>query len=241
MPRPLCFFALLLLPSLAVAAKPMNGIVVLDGVRMGVRWSDGDSFKFTAGPHQGKGTRLLGYNTLETFGPVHRWGGWSGQELYEIAKGSAAVAASQEWKCTWGGKSDGYGRMLVECPELSVEMVRQGHAMAFEVEGKARPEVLAAQREARAKKVGMWAKGTPRRVLSSVHSAEEGKEGYLRVVDTATGHAEKRPHQKSYETCQEVCVGAAADRACLLFVPFEQRYRNKPPCLKSAGAPPPAK
>ena len=33
-----------------------------------MRWSDGDSFKFTAGPHKGKGTRLLGYNTLESYG-----------------------------------------------------------------------------------------------------------------------------------------------------------------------------
>lgn len=232
----LVLFALSLpLPALA-KSKAAQGFVVLDGVRTGVRWSDGDSFKFTSGPHQGRGTRLTGYNTLETFGPVHRWGSWSAQELHAIAKGSAAIANSREWKCSWGGKADGYGRMLVECPELSAEMVRQGQAMAFEVEGKARPEVLAAQREAREKKAGMWAKGAPRLVVSSVHSADEGEgKGYLRVVDTQTGLAEQRPHTQNYGVCQEVCVGEGAESSCLVYVPFEQRYRNKPACLRTGG------
>jgi endonuclease YncB( thermonuclease family) len=223
------------LPTLA-KGKGKSGFVVLDGVKTGVRWSDGDSFKFTDGPHKGKGTRLAGYNTLESYGPVHRWGEWRPEELFAIAKGASAVAVSQEWKCSWGGKADGYGRLLIECPELSAEMVRQGIAMAFEVEGKARPAVLAAQKQAREKKAGMWAKGAPRYVVSSVHSADESEgKGYMRVVDTATGLAEQRPHQQVFQSCQEVCIGEAAESSCLVYVPFDNRYRNKPACLRRGG------
>ena len=37
--------------------------------------------------------RLLGVNALETFGPVHRWGGWRREELLAIARLSARIAA----------------------------------------------------------------------------------------------------------------------------------------------------
>lgn len=215
-----------------------RGAIVLDGERFEVKWSDGDSFKFLEGPHQGRGTRLVGYNTLEAYGPVHQWGGWTPEELYALAKSSSAVAAAQEWRCTSAGKADGYGRLLVSCPELAVEMAREGHGMAFAVDGEgADPAVLAAQADARRAGRGMWAKGTPGSVVTSLHAVgEEGGKGetaYNRVVDTGTGLALQRQHRKRWKTCELVCEGAGGDTSCMVYVPFKQRYRSKPDCLKA--------
>ena len=123
------------------------GSIILNGEKTEVRWTDGDSFNIKAGEFKGKGTRLQGYNTLEAYGPVHSWGSWTPQELYEIAKGSSKVAASQEWKCTTDGKLDGYKRLLVDCPEGAKEMVRTGTAMVYAVENlKPNPELLVLQK-----------------------------------------------------------------------------------------------
>jgi len=213
------------------------GYILLNGERTEVNWSDGDSFKIHSGEYSNLGTRLKGYNTLETFGPVHRWGSWTPLELYKIAKSCAAVAASQEWKCTTDGKKEGYGRLLVDCPDLTKEMVKQGLAMAFAVEEDHAPDdVMAAQADAMREGRGMWAKGTVSAIVSSLHSVgEEGHKGdtaYNRVVDTHTGKAAKVAHHDTYSTCQEVCVGAEGDQSCLVYVPFNIRYRNKPDCLK---------
>lgn len=132
------------------------GAIVLNGVRTEVRWTDGDSFSFVDGDRKGQGTRLIGYNTLEAYGPVHSWGEWKPAELFTLAKASSTVAASQEWDCTTEGKVDGYKRLLVRCPKLAVEMARAGHGLAYAVDGeKADPEVLAAQAEAMKARRGM--------------------------------------------------------------------------------------
>ena len=211
--------------------------VVLNGDKVEVRWTDGDSFKIRGGPYKGKNTRLQGYNTLEAFGPVHRWGDWSPRELFQIAEESAPAAATQEWACTTDGKEDGYHRLLVDCPKLAEFMVREGYAMAYAVEGTtARPEVLAAQAEAIKNKSGMWKKGAVKGVVSSLHSVGEADgepdKAYNRVVDTRDGSALKREHHEKYTTCQEVCEVTDGDRACMIYVPFERRYKDKPPCLR---------
>ena len=64
-----------------------------------------------------------------------------------------------------------------------------------------------------------------------VHSATEGK-GYLRLVDARTGRSTVEDSTFVYEICQEVCSGNPDEQSCLVYVPFEQRYRNKPDCLK---------
>ena len=51
--------------------------IVLNGEKTEVVWTDGDSFKIKSGPHQGHGTRLQRFNTLEAYGPVHSWGQWT--------------------------------------------------------------------------------------------------------------------------------------------------------------------
>ena len=214
------------------------GAIVLNGERVAVRWTDGDSFSFTEGPYKGSGTRLVGYNTLEAYGPVHSWGDWSARELYELAKSSSQVAAAQEWDCTFDGKRDGYKRLLIRCPKLAVEMARQGHGLAYAVDGeKVDPDVLAAQQEAIRERRGMWRKGVTTGVITSLHSVgEDGDaeqtEAYNRVVDTRTGAALKRAHHDTYESCQQVCETTDGAQSCMVYVPFKHRYRAKPDCLK---------
>lgn len=211
------------------------GSIVLNGERTEVRWTDGDSFNFKSGPHKGKGTRLQGYNTLEAFGPVHRWGTWTAKELYGIAKGASKVAASEEWECTTDGKEDGYRRLLIDCPKLTETMILKGVAMPYSVEGGAKPQLLEAMKQAQAAKAGMWEKGVAKGIVTSVHSwGEEGQRGdpYNRVLNTGTGKAEVRKHQKRYDTCEEVCEETDGDTSCMVYVPFENRYRDQPKCLR---------
>lgn len=214
------------------------GFITLNGERTEVRWTDGDSFKIKEGPRKGMGTRLTGYNTLEAYGPVHQWGEWTAQELYALAKSSSQVAASQEWTCTTDGELDGYKRLLVHCDGLAEEMVRQGHALAYAVDGeKVDPAVLAAQRDAIKAKRGMWEKGTTFGVITSLHSVGEDGDAkdtvaYNRVVDTRTGQALKRKHSQRYGTCEKVCEITDGQQSCMTYVPFRQRYAKQPDCLK---------
>lgn len=213
------------------------GSIVLNAEKTKVHWTDGDSFNIKDGVHVGKGTRLQGYNTLEAYGPVHSWGAWTPVELYEIARESASAAASQEWVCTTDGKEDGYHRLLIDCPELALHMVRDGFAMAYVVDGAKAPQaILDAQREAMAAKRGIWAKGATKCIVSSLHSVDEEDDtpdrAYNRVVDTRTGAALKRPHQKKYETCEKVCESVDGDESCMVYVPFKRRYHDQPDCLK---------
>jgi hypothetical protein len=224
-------------------ARPRHdayGVVRLDGVETKVRWTDGDSFNVREGAHRGHGTRLLGYNTLEAFGPVHAWGEWKPEELFELATGAAGVAAAQAWSCTTDGKHDGYRRLLVSCPELALEMVRRGYGLAYAVDGEpASPKLLEAQREAQVSRRGIWKKGVVKGVVTSVHSQDERAsdagteaETYNRVVDTRTGQAMKRPHRRAYRTCELVCEETEGERSCMVYVPFERRYRHQPACLR---------
>jgi endonuclease YncB( thermonuclease family) len=211
--------------------------LVLNGEKTDVHWTDGDSFRIRSGQFKGKGTRLQRYNTLEAYGPVHRWGQWTARELFEIAEQSAPKAASKEWECTTDGKEDGYHRLLIDCPELAKFMVREGYAMAYAVEGtRPDPEVVAAQQEAIKAKAGMWKKGAVKGVISSLHSVDEADGSpdvaYNRVVNTADGTAIKREHHAKYETCQEVCETTDGETSCMIYVPFERRYKNPPACLR---------
>jgi hypothetical protein len=115
-------------------------------------------------------------------------------------------------------------------------MARQGHGLAYAVDTEsARPEVLEAQAEAQKARRGMWKKGVVWGVVSSVHSyGEDGKNepAYNRVVDTRTGRASKRAHTEAYQTCQKVCETVDETTSCMVYVPFQNRYRNKPECLR---------
>lgn len=214
------------------------GVLFLNDEKTDVVWTDGDSFKIKSGQYKGSGTRLQRYNTLEAFGPVHSWGTWTPRELYEVAKASSSVAASQEWKCTTDGKLDGYKRLLIDCPDAAKEMVRQGHGMVYAVENlKPDAELLAIQKQAQAKKVGIWAKGVVHGIITSLHSlGEDGEdsdgESYNRVVDTRSGEALVRKHNDVYDTCQTVCEKTDGEQSCMIYVPFKRRYGGKPDCLR---------
>jgi micrococcal nuclease len=211
------------------------GLVLLDGQATEVRWTDGDSFKVESGPLRGLGTRVVGYNALEAFGPVHRTAGMGPAELEAIAVSSAPLLARTTWRCSVAGKPDGYGRPLVSCPEAAATLVRAGHAVVYAVGARPDPALLALQREAQAARRGLWAGGVPPELITSLHSAGErdlkGKAPYDRLVDTRTGETRRLRHQSSYLACQEVCVGAGATISCMVYVPFERRYRDRPACL----------
>ncbi|HUL60138.1 MAG TPA: thermonuclease family protein [Anaeromyxobacteraceae bacterium] len=217
------------------------GEVTLEGERVAVRWTDGDSFRILDGRWRGRNTRLEGYNTLEAFGPVHRWGGWTRDGLYAIAAASAGLAAREAWACRTGGRPDRYGRLLVRCPGAAEALVRAGHAMVYAVDAAADPALLDAQRDAQRRGAGMWASGVPAEIVTSVHSADEPDLGpggaYDRLADTRTGLTRTLRHDRVYGTCQEVCHGRGEDRSCMVYVPFARRYRDRPACLRAGLAP----
>jgi endonuclease YncB( thermonuclease family) len=183
--------------------------VILNGVPTPVVFNDGDSFRVLSGPMSGAKARLSGFNTLESHGAVHQWGDWTTKELYVVAKLATYFARDNIWTCTTDGKTDGYGRMLVLCPELAKEQVRRGYAHAMSIDDTpADPTLLAAQREAIAARRGIWAHGVPEYVLTSLHSIEEDTDGkgvYNRLVSSADGHSIKWRHRTRYEECENVC------------------------------------
>jgi micrococcal nuclease len=205
--------------------------VTLDGEETRVEWSDGDTFRIRSGPHNDVNARLQGYNTLEDYGPVHRWGAWTPAELFQNAKEAGDFVRARSWTCQSVGEKDRYGRLLVKCDDAGLALVREGLAFIFSVDGPAPDVWQKAQAEGRAGKKGMWQKGVPEELISSVHSASEGR-AYNRVVDTRTGHAQTRPHNATYQVCQEVCTGAGPNASCMIYVPFERRYKDRPECLQ---------
>jgi endonuclease YncB( thermonuclease family) len=217
-------------------SRPPSGTVAtveLDGQPTRVRWIDGDTFRFLDGDRQGATARLAGYNTLEAYGPVHRWGLWRPDELLVVARAATEVAASRRWSCTSSRRHDRYRRVLVTCPDAAAELVGRGLAMVFSLGRPPDPALLHLQARAQQERAGMWAKGVPARIVTSAHSAgEPGVDApYDRVVDTRTGIARARRHSSTYALCEEVCAGPDADRSCLRYVPFDRRHRQRAPCL----------
>lgn len=220
-----------------------KGPVILNGIAATAWWSDGDSFKMSGGS-QKEMNRVVGYNTLETFGPVHRWGTWDPAELLILAKRAAAVAASRARQCVSIGKKDLYQRDLVRCPSAARDLVAEGLAMVFAIDETPDQELVDLQAAAEQQGRGIWARGVPESILTSVHSADEDRrdEGttalrskattYNRIVDPRTGVTRLQPHDKVFRTCENVCDPGGPTNSCMIYVPFERRYRDKPPCLR---------
>ncbi len=221
-----------LLIASASQAKPATR-VFLNGTESTVYFNDGDSFQVLEGPLRGTKARLSGFNTLESFGPAHRWGTWDPHELYTIAKEAALNARRGTWHCNSDMAKDGYGRILWHCEDLILDDIRKGLAHAMTVTAEPAPaKQLELQKLAQAEKLGMWAKGIPPFILTSLHSADEGAgaETYNRLISTADGHTEKWKHQDDYKDCQWVCHPSGA---CMLYVGFQRRYgANQAECLK---------
>jgi endonuclease YncB( thermonuclease family) len=183
--------------------------VFINGSPVPVRFNDGDSFRVFGGEYRGSQCRLAGFNTLESFGPAHQWGRWHPYELYINAKQATYNGRRGTWHCTTDGSTDTYGRVLMDCPDLAVDQIRNGLAHAYQVDDTpSRPAYLRAQQEAIRNRRGMWAHGVPDYIMTSVHSADEdlGREWhYNRLVSVRDAHSESMRHQNTYDECSWVC------------------------------------
>ncbi len=215
---------------------PGLGEIVLNGAEIPVLWSDGDSFIFLTGPRAGLETRLQGFNALESYGPVHRWGDWTREELFDVAMESRDLSASRVWTCRARGGKDSYDRLLVECPDLRAAQLTAGLGHLYPFDRDPDPDELALQTEARMDERGMWAKGRAEVVLTSVKPAEPGGSSGDWFVNGRTGESGRRGHTDSYKICEEVCLKPIRGRgSCLVYVPYERRYEDKPSCLLPGG------
>lgn len=195
--------------STTVRAEPLTKVYI-NGSVTPVYFNDGDSFRIQAGPFKGTQSRLSGYNTLESFGPVHSWGTWTEKEMYVIAKMATHEAQQGVWHCEGDGKKDGYGRLLLFCKDLATHLIGKGLAHTYSVnEEPGDPDLLKVQREAMGARRGMWAKGVPRFVMTSLHAKSEGgdKHGQTsnRLISTTDAHSDKWVHNDDYAECQKVC------------------------------------
>lgn len=206
---PVLGFTLMAAAPAEARAGESRSKVILNGKLTQVTFNDGDSFRVLAGPQSGAKARLAGYNTPESYGPVHSWGTWTEKELYVMAKMATAHARRGIWECETDGKTDTYGRLLVHCPGLSEDLVRRGLAHVLTVgDEPGDPKLVEAQREAMAARRGLWSHGVPEFILTSIHSAEEDTDGtgtYNRLVSTEDGHSVKWKHQNRYAECSKVC------------------------------------
>lgn len=206
----------------------------LDGRRTRVLWNDGDSFRVLEGPERDMKARLAGYNTLESYGPVHFWGAFHGYQLYDEAKAGQKLAKSQEWECRTLPGTGGYKRALIQCPELTKAIISAGLAHVFHVgDGDPDPALIRLQLDAQRERKGIWAKGIPAWIVTSIHSyGEDGssKKGYNRVCSTLTGKSAVIEHDAVFKTCDAFCWGGS----CMIYAPFDVRFgASKPDCLKN--------
>ncbi|MBN4077388.1 thermonuclease family protein [Sulfobacillus acidophilus] len=221
--------------------------VYLNGVPATAYFNDGDTFRVLSGEYKGKRARLVGFNTLETYGPVHSWGMWQKTGLLNIAKLGTKNARKGIWHCNLKGGIDTYGRMLWNCQDLAEDQIRKGLAHAFSVDKNAANEsLLEIQQAAIKNKVGMWEHGVPNYILTSAHSLDERPSAtrtYNRFISTKDGSSFKYYHSDVYEECTNIChiptkaeeeVNEEADiPSCMVYVNFKRRYgRGRAECLK---------
>ncbi len=190
-------------------ARP-TALVYIDGTPMPVYFNDGDSFRILDGHWRGTQARLKGFNTLENYGPVHKWGTWRPGELYNLAEDDTFFARRGVWHCfSDNGHRGTYGRLLLRCPDLAMALIQRGFAHAMQIDDTpSPPEYLRAQQDAIEHHRGMWAHGVPDFIVTSLHSPREDptyEHSYNRLVSTRDGHSEKWEHTDDYSECQMVC------------------------------------
>lgn len=207
----------------AAPGRAQTGTVKINGVATPVYFNDGDTFRSLAGPYRNRAARLAGYNTLESYGSAHQWGGWTVREMYSLAKQATLNARRGLWNCSLDpSEKDGYGRFLAICPDLQYDQIKNGFAHVLSVDGDAPMRLLVAQRDAIAHRRGIWAKGVPAMVITSTHAASERfdtKDNYNRLVSPLDGTSLKWKHQDDYDECENVCWQAkTAERSKLIEV-----------------------
>ena len=207
--------------------------VTLNGVLTNAYFNDGDTFKILDGSHKNTRVRIAGFNTLETYGPVHQWMDNHADYLFDLANDATEKAQEGSWVCESDGKKDTYGRLLAVCDDLAHALIGAGLAHAYSIDSSpADRQYLASQQAAKSKHLGIWQFGIPNYIIASIHSADEGvADIYNRLISTVDGHTKKWFHQENYRSCQKVCVSGEA--SCMVYVPFDQRYgRQRPECLR---------
>lgn len=230
-------------------AHALETTVFLDGKAAQVVFNDGDTFRVVSGPLKGTRARTVGFNALESYGPIHVWGSWTARDLFKVSIKATGVAQKGTWHCTSTEDKDRYGRGLYYCSDLALELIRQGlaHVMLMSETPKG-TNLLRAQEQAIKGKLGIWAKGAPSYVLTSVHSDDEesgNSKAYDRFVSTVDGRSFVHNHRQTYEECEEVCSWPATIEpsddlirkgedisSCMVYVPFQHRYgANRAECL----------
>ena len=119
--------------------------IILDGKKVAVNWDDGDTFAVKLeGADKVSRARLNGFNTLESYGPVHKWGRWKFRTLFAVAKQAGERAASEVWTCERLEGEGGYGRLLVDCPDLRLALLQEGLAHNFSIDAALESKYVAA-------------------------------------------------------------------------------------------------
>jgi endonuclease YncB( thermonuclease family) len=211
-------------PSVAALDQPIGepvDVINLDGREVHVRWADGDSLTVESGALADQGARIAEFNTLESYQAVQRWGEWSFEALADVNDRATSLARSSVWNCTSTDAGGGYGRALIECPALRDAMLDHGLAHLFTIGSSFDSETLARQARAQQEGRGIWARGVPDGIVTSVSSTADGHDRtFDRVVSTASGQANRRFHERTYDLCQDVChLGS-----CMRYLPFERRF-----------------
>lgn len=219
-------------------SKTPEQYVYLDGTKERVFWNDGDSFRVLRGNRKGTKARITGYNTLESYGPVHFWGAYHGWKLYDLAKDGTKMARATIWECKALGPKDGYGRILVDCPDLTKAILAAGLAHVFSIGKDANPEHVKIQLQSQNQRKGIWKWGIPARIVTSIHSIDENKDdpryagtAYNRVCDTRTGMSWTVKHNTAFKPCDAWCNGGS----CMVYVPFNVRFGEKRPLCAKKG------
>ncbi len=226
---------------LASSLLASNTLIHLDGKEVSVYFNDGDTFQMFHGAGQKTSARLKGYNALEAYGPVHQWGTWKAEELYQNAEEATREARAGHWTCTTEGTKDKYGRLLANCPDLAKHLISKGlaHAM-FVGADDYNQELVDVQQQAIHSKVGMWAKGVPDYILTSVHSSAEKElngKAYDRFVSVHDGRSSVVNHSNAYSSCEKIAYSPNEHETAssMIYVPFEKRYGlAKAVCLQHA-------
>ena len=119
-----------------------------------------------------------------------------------------------------------YNRIGVDCPDLRKEILEAGLAHPFSMSGAAPEEDIAALQVAIDNSAGMWAKGVPNLLVTSLHSQDEkaDKDAYNRVCDLQTGECSVQTHTEIYKVCEKVCID---NDSCMIYVPYSMRYGEK--------------
>lgn len=218
------------------ASAQQSTQIEINGEIASVFFNDGDTFRILSGKLMGKRSRVEGFNTLESYGPVHRWGSFKSRELMNIANEGTLNARRGGWHCTTDLSTDTYGRLLSTCMDLASDQIEKGLAHVMTVtQSPGNAGLIEKQRGAIKEGKGMWALGVPNFVLTSTHSLHEVRdrtETYDRFVSTRDGHSVVAKHRNNYEDCQEICYSPGLENqdpdpsvnSCMIYVNAQNRF-----------------